>query len=191
MTAMSEDNELELMKWMSVDQLDRYADLIQQMEDAEVSMEEIKKQMKGRESEPLLKVIGEPKFQKFLFQQGRWHGAMDDKLNILKSVSGRFPAWARLLQMACSEIEAMVDDGKSPTSCGGKDKFWSAVHLRILQVYGTEIKKDRKFKHVRILEFLKQVLPTRLEECAAGARAAGNPILAQVLEELAESREAR
>ena len=45
---MSEDTELELMKWMSVDQLDRYADLIQQIEDAEASMEEITKQMKGR-----------------------------------------------------------------------------------------------------------------------------------------------
>ena len=41
---------------------------------------------------------------------------MDDKLNILKAVSGRFPAWSRLLQMACSEIEVMVNDGKSPAA---------------------------------------------------------------------------
>lgn len=93
--------------------------------------------------------------------------------------------------MACSEIEVMVSDGKSPASCGGKNKFWTAVHVRILERWGSEIKKDRKFKNVEIFEFLKHVLPMRLEEFAESAREHGNPILAQVLEELAESREAR
>jgi hypothetical protein len=59
------------------------------------------------------------------------------------------------------------------------------VYGVILRRWTKLITADPDFRHVQIMEFLTRVLPIRLAEFAEAARERGNPILAQVMEELA------
>ena len=83
-------------------------------------------------------------------------------------------------------MEELVNQGATPNTCRGRQQFWTLVYGVILRRWGKLIQSDLDFRHVQIMEFLTKVLPIRLREFALAAREQGNPILAQVMEQLAQ-----
>jgi hypothetical protein len=127
--------------------------------------------------------------EKHLQLRWRLHGALETKTEIVKEVvaktSGQFSAFKKLAPLAFGAMEELVNDGTTPNKCDGRKKFWALVYGVILRRWTKLITADPDFRHVQIMEFLTRVLPIRLAEFAEAARERGNPILAQVMEELA------
>jgi hypothetical protein len=178
-----EDLEVTLMQWMSVDQLDRYSDVLQTIEREKEAVERLKEQIDPKT--PLMQYPGA--FESFL----RLMAAEDRKILIERQlviqVGGQLRAWEKLGLVACKAIESLVSEGSIPNTCGGSARFFSLMYQQILKTCGASIKEDSDFRQVQIMQFLKKVLVNRLPQFALEYRERGQPVVAQVMEELAEA----
>jgi len=116
----------------------------------------------------------------------RFDHAAAVKQEIFDKLVGQSRGYRKLEPLACKAMEQLVNDGVRPTSCGGRAKFFAAVYGVILRRWGNVIATEPAFKNVEIIKFLNHVFVNRLAANAAVYRERGNPILAQVMEELAE-----
>jgi hypothetical protein len=64
--------------------------------------------------------------------------------------------------------------------------FGSLFISKFLKPTAPSSKTIRYFRHMQIIQFLKRMLPNRLPEFALEYRERGHPILAQVMEKLAD-----
>jgi hypothetical protein len=116
--------------------------------------------------------------------------AVELKQEIIDKLVSQSRGYRKLEPLACEAMEEVVIDGVTPTSCRGAEKFFARVYGVILRQWGKMIATDPAFKNVQITKFLNRAFVNRLADFAAVYRQRGNPILAQVMEELAPRRPA-
>jgi hypothetical protein len=100
----------------------------------------------------------------------------------------RGTAWVELIDISREAIESLFDEGKLNREFTDRGEFWRLVYHRILIDRGSEMGKDPKFRNVKILEVLKDWVSDCLPGFADRFREQGNPMLAQMLEKLADTR---
>ncbi len=177
------DIELWAMQLMNPDELDRYGDSLETIEKEQAIQADFAQQ--ARTHNPSKKLTSQER-DSFLGSIGRRAAALTVKNEMIQKLVGQVPAWEKLVTMACQTMESLVQEGMTPNKSGGQREFFKLVYHRILRTWGGDIKRDPDFQHVHISEFLERMLVIRLPELAAQYRERGNPILAQVMEELAE-----
>jgi hypothetical protein len=179
---MNDDPEISLMQWMSVDELTRYSNALETIEREEALYAELSKEIDPKR--PLIE------YKEAFESMWRLCAAQDLKTRIvgqtIDRVKATSKAWDKLKEMALAGIAGLVDAGVTPDNCGGSERFWRLVYQHLLKTYGARIKDNPDFQHVQIMQFLKRVLPNRLPEFAFEYRQRGHPILAQVMEQLAD-----
>src|SRR5262245_35821059 len=133
---MSDDPEITLIQWLSIDEVARYSDLLTTIEREEAAFEKFKERI-----DPNVPIIEDKEAFESL---NRLLTARNTKQQIereaLQRIETTCDAWDKLKEMALWSIEALVDAGLSPDRCGGSPAFGSLVYQRILEVHAEEIR---------------------------------------------------
>lgn len=184
------DLDVNVMEWLSDQQTERYTRILEQIESAHTAMETAQKEW-AEHDRKMGKATTDmhPAKLKAFDAIGEWEWAVNARINMIKEITrimGRnVDAWDALAQMAITVIDELVDGGKLPSNSGGAREYWRLVYGRILAQWSHELKTEPIFRHIRIVEFLTEMLVNRLPQFAEEARGEGKVMLAQALEELA------
>jgi hypothetical protein len=179
------DPELWAMRHMAVDELDRFTTILETIEREQAWFDNFKS-----ETDPNARLVALPAKQRedLMAHMSRWEEALDEKTATIGKYADQAYAWGELIDYSLAAIESLFDQGKLNREFADRSHFWRLVYHRILIDRGREIGRDLKFRNVKILEVLTEWVADCLPGFAERFREEGNPILAQVLEALADKR---
>jgi gamma-glutamylcysteine synthetase len=181
-TTMSEtiDPELWAMRFMSVDELDRFANILETIEKEHAWFNAFK------ESATPDGPLTDRERSDFIEHMSTERGAMSERSEMIGKYTNQVHAWEKLVTYSLTAIESLFEKGKLD-QVDDLNQFWQLVYYRVLIDRGSEIGRDPSFRNVKILEVQKELLTERLPGFAERFRERGNPILAIMLEELAST----
>jgi hypothetical protein len=177
------DLELEVMRFMSGEELDRFTNILEAIEREQAWLDNF-----NSETDPNVRLVALPakKREDLMAHMSRWEEALDEKTATIGKYANQSEAWVKLIDYSLLAIESLFDQGKLTQDVTQQSEFWRLVYHKILSDQGAEIGKDARFRNVKILEVLKDWVADCLPGFAERFRENGNPILAQALEALAK-----
>jgi hypothetical protein len=158
---------IQLMQFLSIDQLARYNDALETIDELASGLEPAD-------------------FESAVLKPGSLGEALLTKAEITPALARLARAWKKLEPLAFQAIADLVAEGLMPSTCGGEQSYFFLLYQHILEKAGGSIKGDQDFQGVLMLQFLKRLLVARLPGLAIEYRERGQPMVAQAVEELAE-----
>jgi hypothetical protein len=178
------DPELWVMRFLNGDELERFTNILETFEREQAWFAKWKSSAEPAPN-TLLSTLPVKQQEELWGHMSRLEEAMEEKQAMMNKYVDQIPTWVELIDYSKAAIERLFDQGKF-----GRDiepnEFWRLVYQQIASDRGSEIAKDPRFRNVKILEKLKEWATECLLGFAKDFREKGNPILAQVLEALAD-----
>jgi hypothetical protein len=199
MNSDERDNlDIKIMEEMSDQEVERYTRLLEQEQDARAELDRARSDWEAYDEQ-----VGHPTCEFHQYKKrameayAKWSTVVEERMTMvdkvtamsvatIKALERTIKAWKRLAVMAVGAIEELVNFGRLPDKSLSRRAYWLDVYRVILDKYGAELGRQSIFRHVKVVEFLRTVLPNRLPQLAQEQRDRGKVILAQALEELAE-----
>jgi hypothetical protein len=172
------------MRLMGDDELERFTVTLEIIMQEEAWLKQLKEVARLRPHDRL----SEHEKAEYGAHIARWERATKLRLDALHKYANQGMASVQLIDYALAAIESLFEEGQFAQVAGLAD-FWRLVYHRILRDQGSTIRTDARFKDVKVLDMLRDQLTELLPGFAElHFRKKGNPVLAQYLEELADSK---